>query len=51
MIKFLAIDGSKKHQLKLYIDAFLLSSPHISQLELIITGIKAALQGANISKV
>lgn len=44
LLQFLRIEGSKKHKLVLYIDVFLLSSPHLSQVELIVTGIRSALE-------
>ena len=35
----------------MYIDVFLLSNPHIEQLELIQTGIKAAINSTTLSEI
>ena len=49
VINYLTIPNSKKHCLNMYIDIFLLTTPHIEQLELIQVGIKAALNSTSIS--
>lgn len=49
--EFLKIADAKKHKLYMYIDVFFLTSPHISQLELIVAGIKAALLSTTISEI
>jgi exosome complex RNA-binding protein Rrp42 (RNase PH superfamily) len=50
-LQLLHITGSKKHQLILNIDVFLLTPPHLSQIELIITGIKSALEETKIPEI
>jgi hypothetical protein len=51
MTEFLAIPGARRHKLTMYIDVFFLSHPHISQLELIGTGIQSALLSTTISEI
>ena len=43
--------GAKKHKLIMYIDVFFLTCPHTSQLELVVTGIKAALLSTTINEI
>lgn len=49
--KYLTIPGAKKHELTMYIDVFLLSTPHVEQLELIQAGIMAALNSTVTSQI
>jgi hypothetical protein len=43
-----SIATSQQYTLKLYIDAFLMSYPHVSQLDLIVQSLRASLEDLKI---